>query len=37
MMNETPATNYPIDEVLQKKRWSLADAFRYCERLARHH
>lgn len=36
-MNETVATNYPIDEVLQKKRWSLADAFRYCERLARHH
>ncbi|HCU24620.1 MAG TPA: squalene synthase HpnC [Deltaproteobacteria bacterium] len=28
---------YPIDEVLQKKHWTLADAFRYCERLARNH
>lgn len=28
---------YPIDEVLQKKRWNLTDAFRYCERLARNH
>ncbi|HKX12471.1 MAG TPA: squalene synthase HpnC [bacterium] len=28
---------YPIDEVLQKKHWTLADAFRYCERLARTH
>ncbi|HKY62727.1 MAG TPA: squalene synthase HpnC [bacterium] len=28
---------YPIDEVLQKKHWTVADAFRYCERLARTH
>ncbi len=28
---------YPIDEVLQKKAWSLADSFRYCERLTRAH
>jgi len=28
---------YPIDEVLQKKPWSLADSFRYCERLAKNH
>jgi len=31
------SSEYPIDEVLQKKHWSLADAFRYCERLARTH
>ena len=36
-MSDAPAQNYPIDEVLQKKHWSLPDAFRYCERLARHH
>ncbi|MFO1464195.1 MAG: squalene synthase HpnC, partial [bacterium] len=36
-MADTELQNYPIDEVLQKKHWSLADAFRYCERLARHH
>jgi squalene synthase HpnC len=35
-MSETFKT-YPIDEVLQKKRWSIPDAFRYCERLARTH
>jgi len=28
---------YPIDEVIQKKHWSLPDAFRYCERLTRNH
>lgn len=35
-MNETRPT-YPIDEVLQKKPWTVADGFRYCERLARNH
>ncbi len=33
--SETPT--YPIDEVLMKKHWNLADSFRYCERLARTH
>lgn len=28
---------YSIDEVLQKKPWSLPESFRYCERLARNH
>jgi squalene synthase HpnC len=28
---------YPIDEVLQRKPWSLPDAYRYCLRLARTH
>lgn len=28
---------YPIDEVLQKKPWSIPDAYRYCVRLARTH
>lgn len=28
---------YPIDEVLQKKPWTIPDAFRYCVRLARTH
>jgi squalene synthase HpnC len=36
-MDETKAHPYPIDEVLQKKPWSVADGFRYCERLARTH
>lgn len=36
-MNESTPQPYPIDEVLQKKRWTIADAFRYCERLARNH
>lgn len=28
---------YPIDEVLQKKPWSIPDSFRFCERLAKNH
>jgi squalene synthase HpnC len=28
---------YPIDEVLQKKPWSIPEAYRYCLRLARTH
>jgi len=28
---------YPIDEVLQRKPWTLPDAYRYCLRLARTH
>ncbi len=28
---------YPIDENLQKKPWTLADSYRYCERLTRRH
>ncbi len=28
---------YPIDAILQKKPWNVADGFRYCERLARTH
>ena len=33
----TETALYPIDEVLQKKPWSLPDSFRYCERLAMSH
>lgn len=29
--------HYPIDEVLQKKAWSLPESYRYCLRLARAH
>lgn len=29
--------SYSIDEMLQKKNWSLTESFRYCERLARSH
>lgn len=36
-MTEVKEKTYPIDEVLQKKPWSLPDAYRYCIRLARHH
>jgi len=36
-MTELSSTEYPIDEVLQKKHWSVPDAFRYCERLAKNH
>jgi len=36
-MTEWNPKNYPIDEVLQKKPWSLPDSFRFCVRLARHH
>jgi len=36
-MPSNESQTYPIDEVLQKKHWNLADAFRYCERLARSH
>ncbi|MCE9623893.1 MAG: squalene synthase HpnC [Deltaproteobacteria bacterium] len=36
-MTENLPQTYPIDEVLMKKHWNLADAFRYCERLARNH
>lgn len=28
---------YPIDEVIQKKQWSVPDSFRYCIRLTRNH
>lgn len=31
------SATYPIDEVLQKKPWTIPDAFRYCVRLARTH
>ncbi len=36
-MNSANLKNYPIDEILQKKSWSLPDAFRYCIQLARTH
>ncbi len=29
--------SYPIDEVLQKKPWHLAEAYRYCQRVAAKH
>ncbi|MDX1386171.1 MAG: squalene synthase HpnC [bacterium] len=36
-MTEVEEKTYPIDEVLQKKPWSVPDAYRYCVRLARNH
>ena len=36
-MNQENLKPYPIDEVLQKKPWSVPDSFRYCVRLARTH
>jgi squalene synthase HpnC len=34
-MSETDT--YPIDAALMKKAWTLADSYRYCERLTRRH
>lgn len=28
---------YQVDPILQKRRWNLAEGFRYCERLAKQH
>ncbi len=36
-MIEPLGVSYPIDEILQKKPWTVPDAFRYCVRLARNH
>lgn len=36
MSDPTPEM-YPVDAVLQKKPWTLADSYRYCERLTRRH
>ena len=36
-MSESLGISYPIDEILQKKPWTVPDSFRYCVRLARNH